>query len=220
MMRACFMAVFLASDMTFSGHAEKPPTNEQLEPLFRAFVFTSRPDLDTNTVFNIRKWEVKGLWEGLKVAVFEVQDSLNGYVFDGYVFAYHDGQIIRLANSNGAPGLFSGLVSNGAFYYTYGFGSGIFRSHVAKMQIADGRLEVSISGGFRDEVLFVTTDSGGKVKVVDGGFKPFNFNDWGAARGVGFAGMTNSSGLQIIDAKGNIIAPTWGPGTNEVIFEN
>ena len=38
----------------------------------------------------------------------------------------------------------SGMVSKGEFYYTYSFGSGIHRSHVAKLQLLDGRLKLWI----------------------------------------------------------------------------
>ncbi|HEY1789206.1 MAG TPA: hypothetical protein VGJ73_13680 [Verrucomicrobiae bacterium] len=210
--------------MTLLGYAEDDPTPEQLEPLVRAFVFKSIPGLNTNSTapafvltsipslntnnleIKIHKMEVKGLWEELQVEAITVECLRNGQWFNGFAGIYHNGKITVIAPTFGGFGLMSGLVSRGKFYYTYSWGSGIHRSHVARLRFENGKLEIEGSGGFQDKDLFVSTDLGGKVNVLSGMFK--EFNHWEAASEIGFVGGTNSAGLEIIDANGNV-APTF-----------
>jgi len=190
------------------GRAEDTPITEQVERLVRTFAFASSPNLDTNSDFKIHKMEVKGLWEELKIEIFNVDYlSTNGKWFNGYVGIYHNGKITPIAPTFGGHGLMSGLISNGDFYYTYSCGSGMHRSHVAKLRITNDKPEIFESGGFQEEDLFVSTDPGGKVRVLSGTFE--DFNHWETAKDIGFVGSTNASALQIIDVKGKVVIPTF-----------
>lgn len=190
------------------ARAEDAPNAEQVQRLVRDFAFAFNPNLNTNTVFQIRKLAVDRLWESMRLQVFDVAYTLkNVEWFNGFVGVYHDGKITSLAPSVGGYGLMSGLIDNGEFYYTYSWGSGIHRSHVAKLRIADGKLKSTDSGGFEGQDLFVAADSGGKVRVVSAEFK--EFNRWEKGKDIGFVGMTNSSALQIVGPKGEVIQPTF-----------
>ena len=202
--------LFLISTLSVAilGRAEDAPNAEQVQRLVRDFAFAFNPDLNTNTVFKIRKLPVDGLWESMRLQVFDVAYTLKDVEwFNGFVGVYHDGKITSLAPSVGGYGLMSGLMSDGDFYYTYSWGSGIHRSHVAKLRVVDGKLKSWDSGGFEGEDFFVTEDAKGKVRVLSGEFK--EFNRWEAAKDIGSVGMTNTPQLQIIGLKGEVIAPTF-----------
>ncbi|HTY88710.1 MAG TPA: hypothetical protein VMB80_14680 [Candidatus Acidoferrum sp.] len=206
-MNAWFLPVICALTLPLCGRAEDAPRAEQIERLVRDFAFDFNPNLNTNTDFKIRKLEVARLWEDLKVQVFDIEYLSRGQWFNGFVGIYHDEKISSLAPTVGGYGLMSGLMNNGDFYYTYSWGSGIHRSHVAKLRVVDGKLKSWDSGGFEGQDLFVTGDSKGKVRVLSGEFK--EFNRWDAAKDIGFVGMTNTPQLQIIGPTGEVIAPTF-----------
>jgi hypothetical protein len=206
-MNARLFITLLALSVTFFAHAQDTPTDEQVERLVRAAIFARTPDFNPN--INIRKVEVKGLWEEMKIEVAYV-DTQNQGKTEPYGFAiYHDGKIVSLESY---CGLLSGLVNNGEFYYTWAWGSGIGRSQVVRLRIAGGRLEILQSGEFWYQDLIVSTSPGGKVQVLSGMFRGL-FNHVDAAKEIGFVRSTNSSELQIIDANGKVVAPTTGPGS-------
>ena len=80
------------------------------------------------------------------------------------------------------------------------------RSHVTKLQLVDGKLKRWDSGGFQDIDLFVTV-FGGDVRVVSGEFK--EFNKWEGGKDIGTVRARNSQEIQIVDAKGVILTPTF-----------
>jgi hypothetical protein len=122
------------------------------------------------------------------------------------VLIYHDGKVASLAPSNGGYGIMSGLVSDGAFYYTYSWGSGIHRSHVARLEIKDGKLISSDTGGFKDLDLFVSDAPDGKVRIKSGKFE--SFNHYRDPKEFGIITSDSSSKLKILDSKGNSLPPT------------
>jgi hypothetical protein len=208
MMHARLLFLTSALSVALLARAEDAPNAEQVQRLVRDCAFAFSPNLNTNTVFEIRKLAVDGLWESMRLQVFDVAYTLKDVEwFNGFVGVYHNGKIASLAPSVGGYGLMSGLINSGEFYYTYSWGSGIHRSHVAKLRIADGKLKSTDSGGFEGQDLFVVADSGGKVRVVSGDFK--EFNRWEKGKDIGFIGMTNSSALQIIGPKGGVVPPTF-----------
>lgn len=204
-MRSLLFVCALA--LPLSCWAEDAPTDARVKQLVRDFAFSFNPNLNTNTEFNIRHLEVKGLWEGLKLQVFDIEYLNRGQWFNGFVGIYHDGRITSLAPTIGGNGLMSGVMRNGEFYFTYSWGSGIHRSHVAKLEVADGNLKSWDSGGFQDADLFVSIGHDGKVKVHSGVFK--GFNHWEAGKDIGFVETTNSSRLLIVDSKGEVITPAF-----------
>lgn len=180
---------------------------EQVERLVRNFAFSFNRNLNTNTEFHIQRLEVKGLWAELRLQVFDIEYLNSGQWFNGFVGLYHDGTITSLAPTVGGHGLMSGVMHNGEFYYTYSWGSGIHRSHVAKLQLANDKLKHWDSGGFQDADLFVSDARGDKVYVLSGEYK--DFNHWEAGKEIGTVGTTHSSELQIVGPNGQVVAPTF-----------
>lgn len=212
-MNAPFLIPLFVCGLPLLGHAENPPTNEQVERLVRTFVFTEKPGENTNVVFKIHKIEIKGLWEGMQVEVFAADSLIDGESFPEYVGAatefvgaYYNGKITPLTGMYSA--MLSGLVSNGQFYYTYYWGSGVGRSQVARLQVANGKLEIVQSPEFWYKDLIVSSNSDGKVRVLSGRYLG-HFNHLENATDFGFIGSTNSSGLEIIDAKGNVVTSAY-----------
>lgn len=208
MVNAKLLSLILALTAALWGRAEDAPRAEQVEHLVRDFALASSPNLNTNTVFQIRKLEVSGLWESMRLEVFDVAYTAKDVEwFYGFVGLCSRGKVSVLAPNLGGYGLMSGLMHNGEFYYTYSWGSGVHRSHVAKLHLVHGELEAWDSGGFQDKDLFVTASPDGKVHVISGEFK--RFNHWEGGTDIGFVGITNSSALQIVGPRGEIIHPTF-----------
>jgi len=205
-MNTRLLTVIWAFALPLLGRAEDALKAEQVERLVRDFAFSFDPNLNTNTQFHIRKLEVKGLWEELKIQVFDIEYRIRGEQFNGFVGIYHAGKITSFAPTFGGYGLMSGVMHNGEFYYTYSWGSGVHRSHVAKLRLGNGELKYWDSGGFQDADLFVTA-SGGYVRVVSGEFK--DFNKWERSKDMGTVRTNDSTEIQIIGAKGETVAPTF-----------
>ncbi|HXC36728.1 MAG TPA: hypothetical protein VNV43_12685 [Candidatus Acidoferrales bacterium] len=214
-MNARFLITSFALSVTLLCHAEDPPKADQVARLVRAFVFARKPDFNTNTEFKVRKLDIKGLWEEMKTEVVYVDCKIKGSnppddQFMEFGFAiYYGGKIVEFEEW---PAIMSGLVSNGDFYYTWVFGSGLVRSQVVRLRIADGKVEISKSAEFPDQdqygLLFVSAGPGGKVRVSSGMYTG-EFNQCEEPKkDIGFVGETNSSGqLQIVDANGKVVTP-------------
>ncbi len=207
MNKCCFTLLCSLAVLPTLGRAEDVPTPQRVEQLVREFAFSSKPNLNTNTEFSISRFDVKDLWEAMQVEVLDIQYMIHGQSFNGFVGLYHDGKIILLAPNFGGYGLMSGMVSKGEFYYTYSFGSGIHRSHVAKLQVHDGRLKHWDSDGFQATDLFVSGGSDGKVHVLSGKFN--YFNHWETAKDIGTIAEGNSPTIQIIDPNGKVVVSTF-----------
>jgi hypothetical protein len=208
MMNASLLSLIPALTLALLGRAEDAPKAEQLERLVRDFAFASTPNLNTNTLFQIRKLDVSGLWESMRLEVFDVAYTLKDVEwFNGFVGLYSRGKVSVLAPNVGGYGLMSGLMHDGEFYYTYSWGSGIHRSHVAKLARSGGELRFSVSGGFQDRDLFVAAGSDSKVHVFLGEFKSFNHYERG--KDVGTVAEQSASGLEILDAHQTVLAPNF-----------
>lgn len=212
-MNARLLITTFALSVTFLCHAEDPPKAEQVERLVRASIFAQIPGFNTNAEFKIRKLDAKELWEEMKTEAVDVDMKIpgQGEPYEQFGFAiYHGGKIVWLATWT--AGLLSGLVSNGEFYCTWEWGSGLVRSQVVRLRIADGKVELSKSAEFPDQdqygLLFVSAGPGGKVRVSSGMYTG-EFNHCEATKkDIGFVGETNSSGqLQIVDANGKVVTP-------------
>jgi hypothetical protein len=107
----------------------------------------------------------------------------------------------------------SGVMHNGEFYYTYSWGSGIHRSHVAKLRLEKGEMKSWESGGFQDIDLFVTADSGRGVHINSGKFKDFNKCE--SDKRFGTLSVLNSREIQIVGTNREVISPTFPFKRNE-----
>jgi hypothetical protein len=186
--------------------AEEAPTTQRVEQLVQKYAFETTSKLNPQTRFRIRPLEVNDLWEQLELQAFNV-DFLgpDGTAFNETSILYHEGKVSHLATSFGGYGLMSGLVHNGAFYFTYSWGSGVHRSHVVKLQIADGKLKRWESGGFMDLDLLVAAGPGGTVQVFSG-----ERDDTGHLRQGKQIGIVEEAGpaeLRIVDAGGRVVEP-------------
>ena len=85
--------------LPFLGRAEDGPAPERLEKSARDFALSYIPKLNTNSPSYFRRLEVKGLWEGLKVQVFDLIYNEGGSI-RGFVGVYYDGKITSLAPIN------------------------------------------------------------------------------------------------------------------------
>jgi hypothetical protein len=206
-MHSLLPLVICALAFPLCGWAEDAPNSEQIQRLVRGFAFASAPSLNTNTEFRIRKLEVKGLWEELKLQVVNVEYLIRGQAFNECAVLFYDGKVTSLAPTIGGHGVMSGVAHQGEFYFTYSWGSGIHRSHVARLQVANGSLKRSDSGGFRNMDLFVSTGAGEKVHVFAGELK--GLNEWAAGRDIGTVGITNASKILFLSGKGDAVAPTF-----------
>jgi hypothetical protein len=126
---------------------------------------------------------------------------------------YNGGKISVLAPAVGGHGLMSGVMHNGEFYYTYSWGSGIHRSHVAKLRLEKGEMKSWESGGFQDIDLFVTADSGRGVRINSGKFKDFNKCE--SDKRFGTLSVLNSREIQIVGTNREVISPTFPFKRNE-----
>jgi hypothetical protein len=208
----CFVLCGLV--LPLSGYCGDPPTPEQIKRLVREFAFISQSNLNANTTFHIRKLEVPKLWEELKVEIFDVEyRGTRDQWFNGFVGMYNGGKISVLAPTVGGHGLMSGVMRNGEFFYTYSWGSGIHRSHVAKLRLEKGEMKFWDSGGFQDIDLFVTADSSGGVHINSGKFKDFNKCE--SDKRFGTLSVLNSREIQIVGTNGEVISPTFPFKRNE-----
>ncbi len=206
-MNICLFAALCFFCLPFLGQTDEPPKMEQIERLVRNDAFSDKPNLNTKTEFHIRKLEVKGLWEELKLQVYDIEYLIQNQPFNGYVALYHDGKITVLASNLGGSGLMSGVMCKDEFYFTYSWGSGIHRSHLAKLQLIDGKLKRWESGGFMDKDIFASCGSDGNVHVLSGVFD--DFNRWSKVKEFGTVRAIHSWEIQIVDTKGKTIEPNF-----------
>jgi hypothetical protein len=163
--------------------------------------------MNTNTVFHIKRFDVKGLWEEMHAQVLDIERWSNWSWVDGFVGVYYGGKITPLEPSFGGFGLMSALMHKGEFYCTSSWGSGIHRSRIVKLQVRNGSLNRCDSGGFEYVDVFVSEGADGKAHAFTGEW--MYFNGWKAGKDIGVVAETNSSRLRIIGPGGDTVVPTW-----------
>jgi hypothetical protein len=92
----------------------------------------------------------------------------------------------------------SAVISGGKLYYTYSFGSGLHRSHLAQLSIVGGKLAFAESGPLLDQDCFVKQD-GARIRLEKGEF--VKFNAWKAGRRIGEI-AAKESGFVVLDEAG------------------
>jgi hypothetical protein len=124
----------------------------------------------------IHEHNVDGLWDALNIKIFRVlffskdgKDQFN----DDLLLYCSDGKVLSLKKENqvgmGFSGILSSVLSDKCLYYTYGFGSGIYRSHVARIALENGKVNIMTSGGFEEKKLYVK-EVKGQVQVESKNF--------------------------------------------------
>lgn len=179
---------------------------QEVEALIPEFIFQEWPTLNPEVVFEIEMQQVAGLWEALNVQLFTVYFYHEDVPWRTETLIYHQGKFDVLLSPVGSD-FMSGVVVQGVFYYTYCFGSGIFRSHVGKLSMNQGSFTLKESGGFSFQNLFVKA-AGDAVEVETGLWD--SFNSW---REGAFFGTVKDNGdtLTLLDSSGGEIEPDFPP---------
>jgi hypothetical protein len=218
------IAVVFISFIPLSCFGEEPPPSGQVEALVRQFVLSSAPKRDRPLELEVTNFDVKRLWEEMKLQVFDVQYGHKSpghrdrqHSGDGFIALYHRGRIVSLSSLFGGLGLMSGVVCKSVFYFTYSWGSGIHRYHVGMLEIVNGELVRRDSGGFEANDLidvFVAGDSHDNVALYSGQFK--RFNEWSDAKSFGTIQTQGANRLGIIGNDGQQILPDFPVAPREL----
>jgi hypothetical protein len=126
-------------------------TAAEATSLYRSYAFDVQPDLNPTTIFEASELDVVGLWEGLRAQLFHVRGTSDtGGFFRNCTVLTHDCQVFVPAGecSQFAQALSSGLVANGAFYFSWGTGSGVLRSQIGKLVPNGTQFTRSVSPGY------------------------------------------------------------------------
>jgi hypothetical protein len=114
-----------------------PITEAEASAMFRKHVFQVQPSMNPTAVFSAVELAVPGLWNALEAQVFagRIRGEDGGYVRDcSFLYgrcalAFTD----DAACKSGGEAIVSGLVADGAFYYSWITGSGISYSLLGKL---------------------------------------------------------------------------------------
>ena len=171
--------------------------------LVRDFAFSSIPQLNPATEFEIRWVPIKGLWQALEVQVFKVRCFVDRQQFNEFDCVIHQGKLTVLGCSIGGYGLMSGVVQSSSLYYTYSWGSGIHRSHIGRLEVVNDELKFWESAGFADRDLFVSPTSSGGIQVLSG--KYAEVNQWLDSQEFGTIDQQDPAQMKIIGPDGAVV---------------
>jgi hypothetical protein len=182
--------------------------------LYRKYAFEVQPGpgLNPTVIFEGVPLDVPGLWEGLNAQLFLVK----GFSQDGS--PWRDCTIMTSACRVFIPSaecglavrpLSSGLVANGAFYFAWGSGSGVFRSRLGKLAPDGAEFTKSVSPEYFNANSsgppLVLQTSGSDILVYRA--RDTAFNQWSSAELIGKLKDLGDS-LTIVDDSGQPIAAT------------
>jgi hypothetical protein len=180
--------------------------------LIREYMTKNVPELDSEYLLLISEAKVPGMWEELKVQLFQVEfRSAEGTFFRMSPFIFHNREISPIACAFGGFGLMSGLVDDGLLYLTYSWGSGIHRSHVAVVEPGACELRTLDAGGFISTIstdLFLVEGEDG-VHVENGLY--IDFNHWQPGPHVGRVVVTDDLVI-VVDEQGAVVEPDFQSG--------
>jgi hypothetical protein len=169
--------------------AESGPSAAEATTLYTKYAFDVQPTLVPTVVFQASELEVAGLWENMCAQLFFVSGTTeNGDPFRDCTILTHASQVFIPAGecSQGITPLKSGLVANGAFYFSWGSGSGISDSSSASSPAT----EISSPGS---RAPFSSSTS--------------IFNQWASLEQIGKLDDRGDT-LEIVDAAGQPLAST------------
>jgi hypothetical protein len=207
MIRSATLLVTISSTVLVPrlGPAEEPPKPEAVERMARESAIAERPKLNPTTKFRIVKCEIEGLWDALKCEVYSVELlGADGTPFSSYCGLYHDGTLRPILKDFGGYGLMSATMHEGTLYGSYSWGSGLHRSHLFALTIADGKPKLRESGGFASKDLFVSVGKDGTLAVQAGKYE--SFNKWTDGADFGMLSIVEKE-LNLVDADGAVIDP-------------
>jgi hypothetical protein len=182
-MRALFVPILLALSTALGADAPAKPaklTIAEAEKLVRAYVFEVQPAMNPEATFPLNEERVEGLSEKFGCQLYKVTDG----VWECASLLVGHGKVQRLGESFGGSGVMSACLADldgdgtDELVYSFSWGSGIHRSHVAAWKpAANGKgVEVVASLAFLGD-LFVRRLGDGTVGIEVGEFKG-NLNEW------------------------------------------
>lgn len=186
-------------------------TAAEATSLYRSYAFQVQPDLNPTVIFEASELDVAGLWEDLHAQLFYVAGkSQEGSPFRDCTVLTHACQVFVPAGecSQVTSTLSSGLVVNGAFYFSWGTGSGAFRSRLGKLAPNAAKFNRSVSPeyfnpGYRPPPLVLEV-SGADI-FVHRAVNALEFNGPASAEKIGKLKDLGDT-LTIVDDSGNAIA--------------
>jgi hypothetical protein len=197
-------ALFLAPSL----RPAEQQTIATIEPLYRAYRFSTQPSLNPETTFVLKEFPIAGLWDALRVLVFAAEDLVRGNRIPRDPVICSHGKIFPFVNSFGGSGLMSAVVMDDALYYSYSWGSGIHRSLVGRLRVVAGKIHLQESEPRWSADLLVEKTSAGAIKVFVASFR--KFNRWVEPSPVGRIDLQERERLKIVDDAGRVIRLT-GP---------
>jgi hypothetical protein len=123
------------TDVGGSGGCVGTPISEDVAAAsFRDYMLTTNPNYNPDTTFGAEEISIPGLWDGLQAQLFTGTVTLTGETRPECSFLY---RACRVEPVNGAyiwfGPILSGAVRDGALYYSWASGSGIYRSTLGKV---------------------------------------------------------------------------------------
>lgn len=182
-------------------------TREEATEQVKEYAFADSPTLSPNTYFDVTDMPIEGLWEAQGVQIFYViySGSQGSTPFREEVFTGFQGKVTYFLSLYGGPGFNSALMHDGELFFSYSFGSGVFRSQVGLMRIEACELKYLWSPGYPLHVagvgpleLFLIRGANGPE--VESGMQTA-FNTWDNGEWFGRIVVTPEQ-LQIVDAAG------------------
>jgi hypothetical protein len=118
----------------------------QATAAYTAYAFRVNPNLNPLATFTAKELNVPGLWEALQGQLFAGYWAVDTTSFQECSFLYRHCEVTVVVDGNIMFGqIVSGVVANGALYYSWQFGSGLYYSNIGKVA-ADGSALVQTVG--------------------------------------------------------------------------
>ena len=122
------------SGLTGGACSETPIDASQAAAAYTAYRLGVQPDLGPSATFVAEELNVPGLWEALQAQLFAARWADDTSSFQVCSFLYRHCEVTVVVDGNVMFGqIVSGVVANGALYYSWQFGSGIYYSSIGKV---------------------------------------------------------------------------------------
>lgn len=164
--------------------AQSPVDATQAAAIYADYSIAAAPGLASWATFAAEEESVPGLWEAMQAQLFNAKTMYgSGTVEIERSFIYRDCVVTLLTDDPNPFGrILSGVVANGAFYYSWTVGSGISYSILGKLAPDGAALARTISYSYSNASLnppnLVVALESGQVVVYRATVDWEHFNDW------------------------------------------